>query len=129
MEKIMSKPQYRNAGKKWTPSEEQELLTNIQQYRGNVREISDVHGRSETAVNIRIASLMKKLLDQHPKEAVAGMFYKTEEEMDELLAHVDRSSKTNRQHSTQEVIERLDRIEEAIMRLIKITKKTKSKKK
>jgi hypothetical protein len=121
----MSKTQYRNAGKKWTPSEEQELLTNIQQYRGSVKEIADVHGRSETAVNIRIASLMKQFLDQHPKEAVAGMFYKTEKEMDDMLANVEKASRNSHQNQMQEVMDRLDRIEEVVVKLLKLLRKKK----
>lgn len=116
---------HRNAGKKWTSSEEQELLTNIQQYRGSVREIAEVHGRSETAVNIRIANLIKQFLEQHPKEAVAGMFYKTEKEMDDLLTNVEKASRNSRQNQMQEVMDRLDRIELRIEKLLKLSKKKK----
>lgn len=119
--------QHRNAGKKWTQQEEQELMMNIQQYRGNIRDIAEVHGRSETAVNIRIANLIKQLLDQHPKEAVAGMFYKSEKEMDDLLMSVEKASRNSRQNQLQDVVDRLDRIEEMLAKLLK--KKSSKKKK
>lgn len=126
----MSQKMHRNAGKKWTSSEEQELLSNIQQYRGNVQEISDVHGRSTTAVNIRIAQLIKQLLEQHPKEAVAGMFYKSEKEVDDLLNSVEKAS-TRRQmkpDQMQDIAERLDRMEDMLVKIMKSLRKKKKAK-
>ena len=122
----MSQKMYRNAGKKWTTSEEQELLSNIQQYRGNVREISDVHGRSTTAVNIRIAQLIKQFLEQHPKEAVAGMFYKSEKEVDDLLSHAEKAStRQTKPNQMQDIIERLDRVEDMLTKIMKGLRKKK----
>jgi hypothetical protein len=125
----MSQKMHRNAGKKWTVSEEQELLSNIQQYRGNVQEISDVHGRSTTAVNIRIAQLIKQLLEQHPKEAVAGMFYKSEKEVDDLLNSVEKAStRQSKPDQMQHVMERLDRMEDMLVKIMKSLRKKKKAK-
>jgi len=125
----MSQKMHRNAGKKWTNSEEQELLSNIQQYRGNVQEISDVHGRSTTAVNIRIAQLIKQLLEQHPKEAVAGMFYKSEKEVDDLLNSVEKAStRQSKPDQMQHVMERLDRMEDMLVKIMKSLRKKKKTK-
>lgn len=125
----MSQKMHRNAGKKWTGSEEQELLSNIQQYRGNVQEISDVHGRSTTAVNIRIAQLIKQLLEQHPKEAVAGMFYKSEKEVDDLLNSVEKAStRQSKPDQMQHVVERLDRMEDMLVKIMKSLRKKKKTK-
>lgn len=110
-----SSSSYRNAGKKWTASEEQELLANIQQYRGNIHEIADVHGRSTTAVHLRIAGMVKSYLEEHPKSVVANIFQKTEKEIDELLHTAEKTISAKKISATDvtmdEIVDRLDRIE------------------
>ena len=125
---------YRNAGKKWTTTEEQELLTNIQQYRGNIQEIAEVHGRSVIALNLRIAHLIRLFLEEQPKSVVANMFYKTEKDIDDLLAsHAEKTAATtaNRNRPAQmmqDIVDRLERIEDMMEKLLKRTKKPTKKK-
>ena len=84
-EKLSKKPQRnhtmsrttRNAGKPWSQSEEEELIRNVQQYRGSIREVAEVHGRSPVAINMRIASIVRRMVNAEgmAKSTVANLFF------------------------------------------------------
>lgn len=115
--------QPRNAGKSWTNQEEEELLRNIQQYRGSVGEIAEVHGRSVVAINMRIAIIIRKLVDSQgmDRKSVANLFFKSSEQIDEVLQN-NNNKKNNNNHSTNQMNEiavRLDHIEFLLDKILK----------
>ena len=92
----------RNAGKPWSPSEEEELLRNVQQYRGGIREIAEVHGRSAIAINLRIASIIRRMVNAEGmnRVAVGNLFFKSAEEVEEIL-NPSTSNNNNTTSSTK----------------------------
>ena len=138
-EKLSKKPQRnhtmsrttRNAGKPWSQSEEEELIRNVQQYRGSIREVAEVHGRSPVAINMRIASIVRRMVNAEgmAKSTVANLFFKSSEDVDELL-RPPSSSANKRVSSMQQldmnvsvILDRLDVIEQLLLQLIKKNKK------
>lgn len=114
--------QRRNAGKSWTNQEEEELLRNIQQYRGSIGEIAEVHGRSVVAINMRIASLVRKLVDDEgmDKKSVGNLFFRKPEQIDEILQnHNNKKINSNNNQIINEIVVRLDHIESLLDRILK----------
>lgn len=103
----------KNSGKNWTSTEEQELLNHINVYNGNVDIIAELHGRSTTAINMRIELLIRRMIeiDKESKTVVSQKFRKSMDEINEILKQ-DKPSSTN--HSQQAIIDRLDRIEKLL---------------
>ena len=112
--------QPRNAGKSWTNQEEEELLRNIQQYRGSIGEIAEVHGRSAVAINMRIAIIIRKLVDGEgmDRKSVANLFFKTSEQIDEVLQN-NTNHKKNSTNQINEIAVRLDHIECLLDKILK----------
>jgi len=110
----MEKP-YRNAGKSWTPTEEEELVRNYQQYRGNMTEIAEVHGRSEIAIQMRVSVMIKRFIKEGgmSKNDVARLFFKQMKEVDDILKTTEPKKKND------EVIDRLTRIEEILTKILR----------
>lgn len=99
----------RNAGKPWSSSEEEELIRNVQQYRGDIRAVAEVHGRSGVAINMRIASIIRRMVNAEGMDpnTVANLFFKSPQEMEEVLSPKSQtsSSTTKRPSMTQTVQE------------------------
>ena len=103
----------KNSGKNWTSTEEQELMNHINVYNGNVDIIAELHGRSTTAINMRIELLIKRMIenDKESKAVISQKFRKSVDEINEILKQHKPSSSNN---SQQAIIDRLDRIEKLL---------------
>jgi hypothetical protein len=103
----------KNSGKNWSSTEEQELLNHMNVYNGNVDIIAELHGRSTTAINMRLELLIRRMIEieKESKAVVAQKFRKSLDEINEILKQQKPSSANN---PSQAIMDRLDRIEKLL---------------
>lgn len=106
----------KNSGKNWSSTEEQELISHINVYNGNVDIIAEIHGRSVMAINMRIELLIRKMIEveKESKSVVAQKFRKSLEEINDILKQTPSSSSKNEGNNNKVILDRLDRIEKLL---------------
>lgn len=107
------KKTYENAGKNWTENEEKLLITNIEKYNNNMDIISGIHGRSVKAIQMRIASLITKMLTKgETRDQIKRIF-----RIDDIDGFILENMKN--EEDTKIILKKLDRLENLVMKILK----------
>ena len=104
---------YENAGKSWTPDEEKTLINNIEKYHNNMDIISNIHGRSIKAIQMRIASLITKMLKNgDTRDQIKKIFH-----IDDIDGYILENMKN--EDDSKIILRKLDQLEHLIMKILK----------
>lgn len=112
----------------WTREEEKKLIQNLQEYNGDMTKVSNEHGRSVRAIDIRTTKIMQEL---HITDSISvGDIYKlfggvfSESQIQKRL-NTDMTSLSSKNEPTLKSIE--DRLDAMTKKLVKIEKLLKKK--
>lgn len=99
-----------NAGKQWTPTEEEQLLQRLQQ-NWSYLQIAREHNRSIRAIEMRVETLIRKHCHAGcTKAELVSTFKKTPDEIDQIMIG---------ERSSNPMDQRLQRIEDMLEKLYK----------
>lgn len=82
-----------NKGKRWSTEEDKQILLFLQEGK-SISELSVIHGRSESAIKLRILRHASLLLQTKSKEDVCEHFKINQEELDKFLQSQIKESKS-----------------------------------
>ena len=104
-----------NAGKPWTPEEEERLMDALQRHC-TISDIARRHNRSIRAIEMRIESLVRKhkTAGKTPEQLMA-MFQKTKEEVASILSVATDRSIEQRLSAVETLLEKIYKKQKQIL--------------